>query len=103
MDRAFSQRARDAGLARLRRLTGISLAGALGLSAVFAGVAATSSHAKRAVRTTRIRASVTGSTATPTLPPAQPPSAAETPAAPTPPAAAPTPSTSPPVAVTGGS
>jgi hypothetical protein len=99
--------ARDRGLARLRRFTGAALAAAVGLSAVFAGAAASSTHPRRPVRTTRVRSTRHVST-TPALPPAQAPSlsggddGAPSPS-PTPPASPPAPTASPPVAVSGGS
>ena len=98
--------ARDRGLARLRRLTGAALAAAVGLSAIFAGAAATSTHPRRPVRTTRARSTRHVSSA-PALPPAQAPSLSGEGAPPSPspttPAAPPAPTASPPVAVSGGS
>jgi hypothetical protein len=98
--------ARDRGLARLRRLTGAAVAAAVGLSAIFAGAAASSTHPRKPVRTTRVR-STRHVVATPALPPAQAPSlggdeASPSPA-PTPPSSPPVPSASPPVVVSGGS
>jgi hypothetical protein len=88
--------ARDAALRRLRRLTGALIAGAVALSGVFAGVAASSTHTqKKAVpppqRETR------NVVTTPPLPPepSAPASAA--------PAQAPAPTSEPPVVVSGGS
>jgi hypothetical protein len=96
--------ARDVGLARLRRLTGAAVAAALGLSAVFAGVAASSTHSRKAPR---VRARSTRQlVSTPALPPAHAPSlgADAAPSAPlTPPSSPPAPTASPPVAVSGGS
>lgn len=98
--------ARDRGLVRLRRLTGAVVAAAVGLSAIFAGVAASSTHPRRPVRTTRVR-SARLVTSTPALPPAQAPSLGGGEAAPSPssapPASPPAPTASPPVAVSGGS
>jgi len=99
-------RARDAGLARLHRLTGAVLAGAVVLSGVFAGIAASSTHPRKVLRRVRSRPTVESSASIPALPAARAPSLTATPApAPAPPAAPPTaaPAASPPVAVTGGS
>jgi hypothetical protein len=105
--------ARDAALRRLRRLTGGMIAVAVALSGALAGVAASSTHARKLVRRSR---HVVRSAAAPTLPPA--PSApaqaapsssdegsAPTPqsSAPAPPAQAPAPASAPPVVVSGGS
>ncbi len=98
--------ARDTGLARLRRLTGAAVAAALGLTAIFAGAAASSTHPRKPVRTVRVR-STRRIVSTPALPPAQPPSPSGEDAAPspspTPPASPPAATVSPPVAVSGGS
>jgi hypothetical protein len=97
--------ARDVGLARLRRLTGAAVAAALGLSAVFAGIAAGSTHPRRTVGSVRVR-STRRPASTPALPPAHAPSLGDNAApsaAPTPPASSPAPAVSPPVAVSGGS
>jgi hypothetical protein len=107
---------RDAALRRLRRLTGGMIAAAVALSGVFAGVAASSTHARKVVRSPR---HVFRSVTTPALPPtplapaqAVRPSSDEgssssspTPqsAAPAPPAQAPAPASAPPVVVSGGS
>lgn len=101
-----ARHARDTGLARLRRLTGAAVAAAVGLSAIFAGAAASSTHSRKPVRAVRERSS-RHIASTPALPPAQTPApngddAAPSPS-PTPPAAPPTPTVSPPVAVSGGS
>jgi hypothetical protein len=89
--------ARDAALRRLRRLTGGLIAGAVALSAVFAGVAASSTtHTKKVVRKTQ--GATLSVTTTPPLPPAP---AAPAAAAPT--TQAPVPTQAPPVAVSGGS
>jgi hypothetical protein len=98
--------ARDRGLARLRRLTGAAVATAVGLSAIFAGAAASSTHPRKPVRTTRVRFTRHVSS-TPALPPAQAPSldggeASPSPS-PTPAASPPAQTASPPVAVSGGS
>src|SRR5438105_3558381 len=104
---------RDAALRRLRRLTGGMIAAAAALSAVFAGVAASSTHPRKVVRSTR---RVFRSATMPALPPAPSapaqavsPSSDEgspsspQPAAPAPPAQAPAPASAPPVVVSGGS
>ncbi len=78
--------ARDAALLRQRRLTGGVVVVALALSGMFAGVAASSTHAKKAVRRAR-RVARTSSSTIPALPAA--PSAPVEAATPTPPAAAP--------------
>src|SRR5205807_5458936 len=104
---------RDAALRRLRRLTGGVIAAAVALSGVFAGIAASSTHAKKVVRSPgRTLRSAT----TPALPPAPsapaqavPPTSGEgspsapQPATPAPPAQAPAPASAPPVVVSGGS
>ncbi|TMK68648.1 MAG: hypothetical protein E6G50_14925 [Actinobacteria bacterium] len=97
-------RARDAGLARLQRLTGAAIAGAVVLSGVFAGIAASSTHPRKVMRRGRAREAVQKAGPIPALPPTRAPSLAATPAPappPAPPAAAPT--SSPPVVVSGGS
>jgi hypothetical protein len=106
---------RDAALTRLRRLTGGMIAVAVALSGVFAGVAASSTHARKIVRSPR---RVFRSVTMPALPPAPsapaqavPPSSDEgsssspmpQSAAPAPPAQAPAPASAPPVVVSGGS
>src|SRR5512142_1909680 len=95
--------ARDTGLARLRRWTGAAVAAALGLSAIFAGAAASSTHPRKPLRAVRVR-STRGTVTTPVLPPAQPPSvsgedSSAPPSSPTPPASPPAAAVSPPVAV----
>jgi hypothetical protein len=97
---------RDAALRRLRRLTGGLIAGAVALTGVFTGVAASSTHPRKLVRAgahPRVRRAVS----TPPLPPlpAAPESASAPPPAPVPapPAQAPTPAQAPPVVVSGGS
>jgi hypothetical protein len=110
MDQDVSQRARqtrDIGLARLRRLTGAAVATALGLSAVFAGAAASSTHPRKPTRLSPTR-STRALVSTPALPPAQAPTvshdAASPPSStPAPPATPPAATASPPVAVSGGS
>lgn len=98
--------ARDTGLMRVRRLTGAAVAAAVGLSAIFAGAAASSTHPRKPVRMTRVR-SVRRVASTPALPPAQAPSLSggeSSPSStPAPPASPPTASVSPPVVVSGGS
>lgn len=91
--------ARDAALLRQRRLTGGVVVVALALSGMFAGVAASSTHAKKAVR--RARRVARSSSTIPALPAA--PSAPAEAATPTPPAAAPSVASSPPVVSSGGS
>jgi hypothetical protein len=93
--------ARDAALLRQRRLTGGVLVIALALSGMFAGVAASSTHAKKAVRRARRVARASSSSSTIPALPAAPSAPAE--AAPTPPAAAPLAASSPPVVSSGGS
>jgi hypothetical protein len=100
--------ARDAGLRRLQQLTGAAVAGALGLSAVFAGIAAGTTHPRRAAQTTRTHTATaaTSDATTPPLPAPRAPGMATTPSAtptPTPPAVAPAAATGPPAAVSGGS
>jgi hypothetical protein len=91
--------ARDAALRRLRRLTGALIAGAVALSAVFAGVAASSTHPRKVVR--RARPVARTLTTTPPLPPE--PAAPAQSAAPAPPPQAPAPTQEPPVVASGGS
>lgn len=106
-DRHSTQRAalaRDAALRRLRRLTGALIAGAVALSGVFAGVAASSTHPRKVVR--RPRREARAVTTTPPLPPEPSAPASAAPAqsaAPAPPAQAPVPTPEPPVVVSGGS
>jgi len=98
--------ARDAALRRLRRLTGGMIAGAVALTGIFAGVAASSTHPRKLVRA-GARPRVRRAVSTPPLPPvpAAPASASAPPpaATPAPPAQAPTPVQAPPVVVSGGS
>lgn len=91
--------ARDAGLGRLRRLTGLTVGAAIVLSGAFAGIAARSTSGHKAVRQ-RTRATSNKATA-PALPPPRAPSAAGPSAPAAPPAPAPAPAA--PVAVSGGS
>ena len=92
--------ARDAALRRLRRLTGGAIAVAVALSGVFAGVAASSTHTKKAVPEVQHEVrSVTRTT--PPLPPE--PSAPPSSAAPQPAPAPLVPATAQPVVVSGGS
>jgi hypothetical protein len=98
--------ARDDGLRRLRRLTGAAVATALGLSGIFAGIAASSTHPRRTARLPRTTAArPTRKASTPALPPARAPgmAAPSSSVTPTPPGVSPAPAESPPVAVSGGS
>jgi len=97
--------ARDDGLRRLSRLTGAAIATAVGLSGVFAGMAASSTHPRRAMRVPRTGTVSTRTPSAPALPPARAPDleAPSQNATPTPPTVLPAPATSPPVAVSGGS
>jgi hypothetical protein len=101
-----AKRARDAGLARLRRLTGAAIVVALALAAVFAGVAASSTHPRKLLRRTAggsERPPVPRIGPEPKLPPPRTPAlAAQAPAAPPAPPVAATP-VSPPVVVSGSS
>jgi hypothetical protein len=94
---------RDAAIARVRRATTGTLALATALVAAFAGLAAASTHSRKAIRqaakTRRSNATTTVQTPSVSPPPVQP-SGGSTPS-PTPPAQAPTPSVSPPAAVSG--
>jgi len=95
--------ARDAALRRLRRLTGVLIAGAVALSGVFAGIAASSTHTRKVVRRPQREAR---SVTTPALPPEPSAPASAAPAqspAPAPPAQAPAPTQEPPVVASGGS
>jgi hypothetical protein len=90
--------ARDAGLARIRKLTrGAAVCAAL-LSGAFAGLAAASTH----VRTTTTGGTHAASATVPTPVPAPAPNSAQVPT-PVAPAQAPSQSTAPPVASSGGS
>jgi hypothetical protein len=93
--------ARNAGVARIRTLTRFALLGATLLSGAFAGLAAASTHLRKAthVGTQSARRTVTTVPA-PVLTPA--PSSAQVPA-PVAPSQAPTQSTVPPVATSGTS
>lgn len=99
--------ARDAALARLRRVTRASVGAALVLGGAFAALAAGSTHTKKAVAPTPARPSVAQQAlAVAPVPPLV--SAEEAPSSagqssPAAPAAAPAPSYAPPVAVSGGS
>jgi hypothetical protein len=93
---------RDAAIARVRRASTVTLAGAATLVAAFAGLAAASTHhARKVVRRVAVRRpAVTKVVKTPSVsPPPVTPSGTPTPA---PPAQAPTPSVSPPAVVSGG-
>jgi len=96
---ARARLARDAALARLRRLSGVAVGIAVLLSGVFAGVAASGTHPRKTVR--RLPTVRPRSQTVPPLPPARPPSAGSL----APPPAPPEPAVpaSPPVAVSGGS
>jgi hypothetical protein len=103
-------RARDAGLARLRRTTRFSIFGATALAGAFAGVAAHSSpgHKSRAAAApaaTRRTANASARRVRPArhLAPAQTQAAAPTPAPPPAPPPAPVTTTVAPVATTGTS
>jgi hypothetical protein len=93
--------ARDAGLGRLRRLTGLAIGAAIVLSGAFAGIAAKSSPGHKAVAQSRRRRATSNQASAPALPPPRVPSAGvpEAPAAP--PASAP--ASVAPVVVSGGS
>jgi len=93
--------ARDAGLGRLRRLTGLAVGAALMLTGAFAGVAARSTSGHKVVAQPRKRRVSAFEASAPVLPPPQAPSATA-PAAPAAlPASAPAPVS--PVVVSGGS
>ena len=98
-------RARDAAHVRLRRFTGGAVAVAVGLSAVFAALAANATHAKKTV--VRSPAQRTANQVRPlTVAPAAPLVSVQAdapPVAPAPQATAPTPSYAPPVVSSGGS
>jgi hypothetical protein len=94
-------RARDAAAARLRRLTVGVFAGASALAVAFAGVAAATTHARKAVAQT-----VTATTLPAvkvSAPSATPPGGAAATAAPAAPLQTPTPAYSQPVVTSGGS
>jgi hypothetical protein len=94
---------RDVALRRLRRFTGGLIAAAVALTGAFAGVAASSTHPRKAVaRTPRETRRVTRVT-TPPLPPAPAVPEQAAAASPTPPAQAPVATQAPPVVVSGGS
>jgi hypothetical protein len=94
-------RARDAAAARLRRLTVGALAGASALAVAFAGVAAATTHARKAVARTVTAATLPAVKVT--APSATPPGGAAATAAPAAPLQTPTPAYSPPVVTSGGS
>ena len=97
-------RARDAAHVRLRRSTGAAVAVAVGLSAVFAALAANATHARKAI--VRSPAKGRASQVRPlTVAPAAPLVSvqADAPVAQAPQATAPTPSYAPPVVSSGGS
>ena len=93
--------ARDAGVARIRSLTRAAVVCAALLSGAFAGLAAASTHVRKA---TPAGTPTAGRTVTkvPAAVPAPPPSSAQVPA-PVAPSQAPSQSTAPPVASSGGS
>jgi hypothetical protein len=98
-------RARNAAHVRLRRFTSGAVAVAVGLSAVFAALAANATHAKKTIVGSPAKHSA--SQVRPlTVAPAAPLVSVEadaSPVAPTPQATAPTPSYAPPVVSSGGS
>jgi hypothetical protein len=93
---------RDRGVTLIRRLTRGALVGAALLSATFAGLAAASTHVRKAVRvsTTQARRHATAIRVPTPVPSPAPRSVVPTPAAPV---QAPTPSSAPPVVSSGGS
>jgi hypothetical protein len=93
--------ARDAGVARIRNLTRGAVVCAALLSGAFAGLAAASTHVRKATHaaTTTTRPTVT---TVPAAVPAPAPSSAQVPV-PVAPSQAPSPSSAPPVASSGGS
>jgi type IV secretory pathway VirB10-like protein len=104
-DRHSTQRAalaRDAALRRLRRLTGASIASAVALSGAFAGVAASSTHARKLVRRPQLQARSVTTRTPPPLPPAPADPAPEA-QSPAPAAQPPAPTSQAPVVVSGGS
>jgi hypothetical protein len=92
--------ARGAGLARIRTLTRAAVVGAALLSAAFAGLAAASTHVRKA--TTAATQSVRRTT-TATVVPTPVPAPAPSSAVPAAPAQAPAATTAPPVVSSGGS
>src|SRR5437588_6674321 len=95
---------RDAAIARVRRATTATLAVAGALVAAFAGLAAASTHSRKAVKqTTRKEATATKTVKTPSVSPPPLQSTGSTAPSPAPPAQTATPSPSPPAAVSGGS
>jgi hypothetical protein len=97
--------ARDAATARLRRMTVGAFAGASALAVVFAGVAAGTTHAKKAaVRAVARTAPVSALPAVKVSAPSPtPPGGGTAVAAPAAPVQAPTPAYTPPVVTSGGS
>ena len=93
---------RDAAIARVRRATTATLALATALVAAFAGLAATSTHARKARRPKAEGSTATAIVQTPSVSPPQLESSGSSAPPPAPPAQAPTPSFSPPTAVSGG-
>lgn len=93
--------ARDAGLGRLRRLTGLTIGAAIVLSGGFAGIAAKSSAGHKAAAQSRRHRATSNEASAPALPPPRAPSTAAPEAPAAPPASAPAPVA--PVVVSGGS
>jgi hypothetical protein len=96
-------RARDAAAARLRRLTVGAFAGASVLAVAFSGVAAATTHARKAVARTRTVTAATLPAVHVSAPSPIPPGGAEAAAAPAAPLQTPTPAYSQPVVTSGGS
>jgi hypothetical protein len=98
-------RARDAGLARLRRTTRVTVFGATALAGVFAGVAASSNPGHKAPAAASSRVTTTRRLAPTPRPRAQTettvPAPANAPAPPPPPPPPPVTATAPPVVVSG--
>jgi hypothetical protein len=92
---------RDAGVARIRNLTRAAVVGAALLSGAFAGLAAASTHVRKATHAAAHTARRTVTTV-PAAVPIPAPSSAQVPA-PVAPSQAPSQSTTPPVASSGGS
>jgi hypothetical protein len=93
--------ARDAGVARIRNLTRVAVVGAALLSCAFAGLAAASTHVRKASHAAAHIARRTVTTV-PAAVPVPAPSSAQVPG-PVAPSQAPSQSTAPPVASSGGS
>src|SRR5436190_1080979 len=96
-------RARDAATSRVRRVSQAAFAAAAALAAVFAGVAASSTHAKsKNVGSTTTQPSKSGAVEVPKVTPPSLQSSGQAAPSPAPPAAPPAPSPSPPAVVSGG-